>query len=46
MKDKKTYAGKIKNTGTQIVEAVFPQERGKSSKRVSGEALQKKGGKK
>ena len=46
MKDKKTYAGKIKNTGTQIVEAVFPQERGKSPKKTSGEDLRTKGGKK
>ncbi len=44
---KPTYAGKIENKGSQVVEALFPAGRGKSGKVTKGEDLRaKKGGKK
>lgn len=45
MEKKPGYAGKIKNTGSQIVEAVFPAEKGKSGKVNKGADLRTKGGK-
>ena len=44
---KPTYAGKIKNTGSQEVKALYPVEKGKGGKVHKGEDLRAgKGGKK
>ena len=44
---KPTYAGKIKNTGSQEVKALFPVEKGKGGKVHKGTDLRAgKGGKK
>lgn len=39
------YAGKVKNTGSQIVEAVFPAEKGKTGTVKKGSDLRSKGAK-
>lgn len=43
--EKKSYEGKVNNKGTQAVEAVFPQSKGKSPSRKTGGDLRGKGGK-
>lgn len=43
---KPTYAGRIKNRGSQTVEAVFPNESGKKGIVKKGDDLRAKGGKK
>lgn len=43
---KDTYAGKIKNTGSQVVSAIYPVSKGKSSTKKTGEDLRTKGGNK
>ncbi len=43
---KQTYAGKIKNSGSQTVEALFKTEKGKSPIKKVGTDLRAKGGKK
>lgn len=41
----KTYAGKISNQGTQVVEALYPAKHPKQSKVKTGKDLRVKGGK-
>lgn len=43
---KKSYAGKISNKGSQKVDALFPQTKGKSGVKKTGDDLRSKGGKK
>ncbi len=44
--EKKSYAGNITNKGTQTVEAVYPQKKGKAPVKKTGEDLRTKGGNK
>lgn len=46
MAEKPTYAGKIKNSGSQEVKALFETPKGKASVKKSGEDLRVKGGRK
>ncbi len=45
MAEKKTYAGKIQNTSSQVVEALYPAKKGKSGTVKKGNDLRSKGGK-
>lgn len=44
MAEKKSYAGKIKNMGSQIVEPLYPVQKGKSGTVKKGGDLRIKGG--
>jgi hypothetical protein len=43
---KKSYAGKVTNQGSQKVDALFPQKKGKGGVKKTGDDLRTKGGKK
>lgn len=46
MKNKPTYAGKIQNSGSQEVKALFETPKGKGPVKKTGTDLRTKGGKK
>ena len=46
MAEKSTYAGKIKNSGSQEVSALFTTPKGKAPVKKTGTDLRTKGGKK